>query len=538
MMIKTLLFLLISIQTLSATALRGVILLGPESVPLERSGLKSVYGLDVEGVSLPMAPQILDRNIPWEESLDKDLILEIRKTIILAYQKAGRPLVLVEIPPQDLSAGVLQLRVIEGKVGEIISKGNRWYGDPVYKRAIHLREGCPIDEPRLLNDVSILNRNPFHRTEVLFVQGSTEGTTNIELINQDRFPLRAYMGGDNTGTREIDRGRLFSGFDWGCSYGFEQILSYQYCASFNFSKFQSHTFRYFAILPWSHLLSLYGGFATVVPNIPQFKSQGISGQGSLRYEIPLPNLFDHWLQQIQLGFDGKSTNNNLTFVGSGAFFVEKQTANLSQFVLGYQIGWEVLNHKLGLNTLFFYSPGRMLPNEEDFQLQNFRTGASNQYLYAMSGITYVFKLPDRFSFLFQSRFQKSSRPLLASEQIAIGGYDTVRGFDERLYNGDNGVIGNFEFRTPDFPILHVCRDRRIKDRFSAHLFFDCGYADLIQEIIEEPLHAFLSSTGAGIRYGIAEWFTARLDWGFKLHNVPSLGDTSIGKLHVGMILSL
>jgi len=524
----------IGLTSLHGAHLKAVILLGSDCKPLRTT---SGSGVTTEGFEFPKLTEDLDRRICWGEKVNKDLIAEIQKEIIRAYQKAGRPLVIVDIPPQDLSHGIIQYQITEGVLGEINVSGNRWFSDRLYKRSIHLQPGCPIDEHKLLNNIALLNRSPFHRTDVLYSPGDQEGYTNIELINQDRFPLRVYAGGDNTGTRQIDRTRMFAGFDCGYAFGLDHTLSYQYCTSPGFSKFQSHTFRYFGTLPWGHVFLLYGGFSTVNPHMTDFHSEGKSGQASLRYEIPMPSLFESWLQELQLGFDGKSTNNNLIFSGSGDLEILKDTANLSQFVLGYDLGWKSRKHLFSLNVLFFYSPGPMLANEEEEDLAVFRVGAKNQYLYGTAATSYQYTYPHIFSLWAQGRFQKSSRPLLASEEISIGGYDTIRGFDERLYNGDNGVIGNFEFQSVEISLLEKYCNPRIKDRFFALAFFDCGYADLIEEIIGEPRHAYLSSAGAGIRYRIGDWFSARLDWGFKLHNVKLLGDTSLGKLHAGLIVS-
>lgn len=528
-------FLILLVGSLScAPVLKGVVLYDPESQP---ENIMSICGLQMEGIYYSKVSEILEKEIGWEEPLNRDLVLDTQKKIILAFRKAGHPIVKVSVPPQNLGCGVLKFEIIEGLLGEVKSTGNRWFSNRIFKKGIHLVEGCPIDENQLLNDVALLNRSPFHRTDVVYSQGECEGYTNVELVNRDRFPLRVYAGGDNTGTRQIERERLFTGFDWGWAFGLDHVLSYQYCASPGFSKFQSHTFRYLAPLPWGHVLLLFGGFSTVRPHIPYFKNEGKSGQASLRYEIPMPSLFENWLQEVQIGFDGKSTNNNLTFSGSGDLAILKQTANLSQFVIGYDIGWEKARHLWSLNLLFFYSPGPMLANEKDADLQEFRAGAQNQYLYGKAYTTYAYTYPKIFSLWLMGRFQKSSRPLLPSEQLSIGGYDTVRGFDELLYNGDNGVIGNIEFRSPEISILRLCGVRKVRDRFTSHVFFDCGYADLITEVPDEPRQAYLSSAGAGIKYGIETWFSARLDWGFKIHNVPSLGDTSLGKLHVGVIVS-
>lgn len=530
-MISSLLFLI----ALESAELKSIVLLGSDCKDYRITAPSSC--VVTEGFIFPKLTEQLEANIAWGSEIDRELVLDIRKEIIRTYKRFGRPIVIVEIPPQSLSNGIIHYQVIEGLLGEVQVKGNCWFADRLFQRAIHLTPGCPIDEYKLLNDVALLNRSPFHRTDVVYTPGECQGYTNIELINRDRFPLRVYAGGDNTGTRQIDRVRLFTGFDCGYAFGLDQTFSYQYTASPNFSEFQSHTFHYFGVLPWNHVFLFFGGLAFVKPPNGSFvRSDGKSGQASVRYEIPIPSLYEGWLHEIHLGFDGKSTNNNLVFLGSGEPAILKNTANLSQFVLGYDIGWKNRTNIFSLSVLCFYSPGRMLPNEEDADLAVFRTGAKNQYLYGKAALSYQYIYTNFFSLWFEGRFQKSSRPLLASEQISIGGYDTVRGFDERLYNGDNGVIGNFEIQTLEYPIIGIFKPR-CPDKVMGYWFFDCGFAELMEDVLGEPRRAFLSSTGPGMKYRIGEWFSARAAWGFKLHNVKSLGDTSLGKLHAGLILS-
>ncbi len=520
--------------------LKGIKLLGPYAC-IQSIGLKTISGIELDELAIPGSLCDLEKSfipIYFGEPLSMELIKKIQKQLVLYYRDQGRPVVLVEIPPQDLTWGVLQLRVIEGKLGEIASKGNCWFRDEVLTRQIRLQEGGSIDSRCLTEDLAWLNRSPFHRTEAIFTPGKGEGRTDLELVTHDRFPLRAYAGADNTGARVSERTRIWAGFDWGFAFKTDQILSYQYSCAPDLSQFQSHTVHYTAPLPWRHILILYGGYATTHPKISHFRSEGKSAQGSLRYEIPLKPFFNHWLQELQLGCDVKYTNNNLSFTGTGDIFLLGNQLNISQIVLGYTLGWEIPIHKFQLNALAFYAPGRILPHQSDAAFNASRAGAQNQYLYARLQTAYTYTMPRGFELYLQGRFQKSSRPLVPSEQFSIGGYDTVRGYDERLFQGDNGVVANVEWSTPSTRFLGIVRDPRIQDSLYFLLFYDLGYAENITPIQDEDRRAFMMSAGAGLRYDVSTHFSSRIDWGFKLHTVSSLHDYSIGKLHLGVMLSL
>ena len=50
--------------------------------------------------------------------------------------------------------------------------------------------------------------------------------------------------------------------------------------------------------------------------------------------------------------------------------------------------------------------------------------------------------------IFRVDWQLALDPLLSMEKYAVGGANTVRGYDENLYVGDNGFVGSFETRLP------------------------------------------------------------------------------------------
>src|SRR5579872_1909969 len=123
-MIKRVLLLLITITTLQGTQLKGIVLLSPEVKPHR---IASSWGVLTEGFEFPKLSRELERKISWGADINKELIVDIQKEIIRTYQKLGRPIVLVEIPPQDLSTGIIQYQIIEGRLGDIEVSGNCWF---------------------------------------------------------------------------------------------------------------------------------------------------------------------------------------------------------------------------------------------------------------------------------------------------------------------------------------------------------------------------------------------------------------------------
>lgn len=93
---------------------------------------------------------------------------------------------------------------------------------------------------------------------------------------------------------------------------------------------------------------------------------------------------------LSFGFDYKRTNNNLIPAGQP---VIGHASNLSQFIVGYNLGWE-RNWCRGSFTLeVFGSPGQMLPDESDYDYGSLRPGATARYIYTRVALAPIFHLP-------------------------------------------------------------------------------------------------------------------------------------------------
>lgn len=491
-------------------------------------------GIHAENLEIPggFAP-LKERLTPYlHHPLTLQTIAEIQKRVREYYRDAGRPLLTVGVPEQDITSGFLCLVLIESTLGKITASGNCWFPDWMLIDGIHLEPGCPISATQILEDVAWLNRNPFRLTDVVFQPGEEPDTTDVELITKDRFPVRFYGGGDNTGTVFTGRARWFVGVDWAWNFLFDQILGYQFTTSSDFKNLISHTGHYQAFLPWHHVLLLYGGYASTKPDIRDFASEGYNAQGSLRYQMPLVLYPGSFYLQPTVGVDYKLQRSSLIFSGQNQFPVSETLAAVSQIVVGTELSYESLAQKVVFQWLFFWSPGDIFPHQKPAEFNALRTGAVPNYLYSTILLSYHYT-HQYFSLWLQGRGQKSTKPLLQSEEFPLGGYDTVRGYDEREFLADNGYCFNFELRSPPWSFFKC---RKYRDEWVLLGFFDYGLGVNQLRVFDEQKSAFLLGIGPGIRFSVNPYLKFRLDYGFKLHKLH-FGDTSMGKLHLGGILS-
>lgn len=524
-----LLFLLLPFLLFSDVALKSIALTDNHSAsPRNRLGIQA-YNLEIPGDFADLRNCLT----PFLGTpLTSEQIELIKLTISNFYRLNNHPLLTVGVPNQDITDGHLQLILIESTLGQVRSTGNKWFSDSLLYKAIRIKPNEPIIADTLIEDIAWLNRNPFRSTDLIFTPGAEINTTDIELYTKDRLPLRFYLGGDNTGTEITGRARFFTGVDWAWTFLFDQILSYQFTTSADFHKLLSHTGHYTGYLPWRHILILYGGYASTRPHIPSFHSTGYNAQGSLRYQMPITIPPTAFFLQPTLGLDYKLQKTNLIFAGESDIFVSGGLAAVSQIMIGNDLAWEIPHHKVLFQWLFFWSPGDIFPHQSTADFNALRIGAVPNYLYTLMTLSYRYD-SSYGTLWFQGRGQKSTKALLQSEEFALGGYDTVRGYDEREYLADNGICLNLEFRAPTLSFFSC---RKYRDEWTFLAFFDYGLGVNQLHTIDEQKSAYLLGIGPGVRFAVSPYFTFRADYGFKLHKLH-FGDSSLGKLHLGALLS-
>ena len=202
-----------------------VTLLGLVIVP-DFNSVKTVSKTSVQGVrienerGMPSSDALQKKLIPWigKTEITRSNLLAIKNEILSYYAERQQSLITVEIPEQDITSGVVTIIVMQAKVGQVQYCGNRWFSQKRVAKKLPIAEGAPLNEKELLNDLAWLNENPFHYTEVVLSPGSMKGSTNLELVTKDRFPLRVYSGGDNTGIESTGTSRFYGGLTWGDAF--------------------------------------------------------------------------------------------------------------------------------------------------------------------------------------------------------------------------------------------------------------------------------------------------------------------------------
>lgn len=511
-----------------ALEINGVVLIDRESELLE-TGFESYSGVHFRDIfppgNLTRFKRILAETLIGKP-LEKETLLAGEEAILQFYKDNGHPLVLVSIPEQKVTEGIVQYLVVEGRVNTITFTGNRWTPTKQLQKGIHQKENEPVDVNLIEKDLIWLNRNPFRSTSIILNPGEEEGTTDLHFISEDSFPYRIYIGGDNTGFDATGKGRLFTGVNFGNLFHLDQRLSYQYTVSTDWGNFYSHTGQYIIPLPWRHILEFYGGYSGIHAKMPfsGMSSSGNAWQASTRYLVPLTPV-GAYTHEVKCGFDYKQTDVNLVF---DAIPILGDQTVVTQLMLGYNGSIETSIADTSFELQWYISPGDIFPNQSRKDYSSLRPNAKSSYTYFRAALAPIFHLPKKFSALLRFEFQMASRNLLSSEQFGLGGLYTIRGYDERVINTDNAVLLSGELRSPPLKVLTKYASFSSSELLQFLYFIDYGFGTNNQPLPGAKNYLYLLSTGLGMRYHYSYHVNIRLDWGVPIHRHIQSGVTQMG----------
>lgn len=463
------------------------------------------------------------------------LLEELKSMIADFFSSIGRPYVAVSIPPQDISSGMVQLVVIESRMGEVEVEENRWFRKEHYLSQFRSREGEEILASLVNEDIDWLNRNPFRSVDVIARAGETIGTTDMTLIAQERFPLRVYAGFDNYGTNLSGKHRYLAGFNWGNAFNLDHQLNYQHTRSTEGDLSRGHAGSYVMALPWRHMLSFSAAYSRSRPDIAQpFEAEGKAWLAELAYTVPLRSLVNY-SHNFSVRVPLKSIDNTLEF---SQIPVTDNETHIVQAELVYEAAWQLSGSRFVYDLSVIASPGGLSGRNEDRFFDISRAGAKADYFIFRANGSFLSALPGGWTWLTQISTQVASNNLLGSEQLDMTGVNAVRSYDNSLLFRDNGVVIRNELSLPTVSVIDALEggSGAARDSLRVYAFLDAGFANNVDPLPGEIDSVSLGSVGLGLQYNYASYFSASLEYGWQLSDDPEvLRDTS-SQLHASIVI--
>ena len=485
---------------------------------------KTGPGVDIAQAG-PTARGIAAKLSPFVgQPLSYKLISEIEAAVTQHYRENGRSLVLVTVPPQEITTGVLQVNVNTFRLeAPPVLAGDATDGDHV-TRQIRLRPGQEVDTAKLMDDVTWLNLNPFRKVAVAFEPGQTADGTRLTLQVQSKRPWSAYAGASNAGAEGTGALRVFGGFNVSALPWKDQQLSYQINLAPSpgglwdtegTKGYVSHGLSYFVPVTLNNgfrfkaTAGLTHASSFAVPDAV-FSTGTTTDGASLELAFPLPRKSGTWalVPELYLGL-AQDDYSRRQYFGGAVFATE--ASKLTRVTLGLRSS---LNGRLfgrpthGDLDLSLVAGRQEGATDSDFSYAKFRVG---QEISLEGGAQVALRLGGQYS-------PGKLHPL---EQLGLGGESTVRGYGANAVSSQSAVSLSVEYRLTPIDVPMGGKTGQLRP----HVFADWGYADAT----DTTPSAHLAGIGLGGALSVGEDWEAAFTLANALNDAGSVqaGDVSV-----------
>jgi hemolysin activation/secretion protein len=417
----------------------------------------------------------------------------------------------------DITGGTIEIKVIEGTVEDIVVTGTKRLNPDYIKSRIGLGAGKPLKIDRLIESLQLLQLDPLIKTiSTELVSGQQPGTSIVQLKVSESPNWQTGVSIANNRTPSVGeiQAQVFGSQNnltgWGDSIGVaygkseaSSVFDLNYTLPLNprngTLRFQySNSASRVIESPFDRLdINSNGqdfGLTYRQPIIQTPSREFALGATLARRETNTGYLFSVIGERIAYPTPGADANG-LTRVTAARFFQDYTVKDTQQvFAMRSQVS-------LGVNAL----GATINSGSPDSQFLTWRGQAQ-----------YVRALAPNSIFLFKLETQLADRPLLALEQIGLGGQDTVRGYRQDLLLADNGVIASAEVRLPIFTAPDS------KQILQVVPFLDFGWGwNKPNNPSPNPTPSTIASGGLGLRYQGGDNFSAKLDYGIPFNAIDT-----------------
>jgi len=411
------------------------------------------------------------------------------------------------VPAQKVVDGVIEIKVIEGKVGKIEISGNKYYTDKFIKKHFqNVKKEEIINNKILERSLLILNDYPKLNTYANLKKGEKEGTTDILIeVEEQYFPFNLNIFANNFGSRYTGRTRAGFTFDLGNLTKNGDILSLTGIGNIT----DLDDMKYYKIgytlpvngygtkigLSWSYMDYEIGKELTPL---------GIEGESkiwSLYFSHPL----------IRARAENLSLFGSLNLKNMKNYLFEKTYTSSKDKYTTLEIGLNrdklVRNQHIYWTGKATFGLGEFLGGMDDDEYTN----SSRPGLADGTWVKLNLDLTDIFDFgkvklITRTSGQISSDNLVSGEQMVLGGADTVRSYPTGEFLGDYGYFLSAELRTPILP------GESFLNKYANWAFFiDHGAVYKHTSLPGEDERESATGIGAGFRVYIPCHFHFRFD---------------------------
>ncbi|WEF33417.1 ShlB/FhaC/HecB family hemolysin secretion/activation protein [Pseudoduganella chitinolytica] len=488
---------------------------------------------DVTGNTL-LAPAVVDQAVAPFTGKARDFgdVQRALEALEEAYRAAGYTVVTVELPEQELERGIVQLRVVQTKMGRVTVRGNRHFDEANVRRSLPgLQEGRTPNVTAISDSLQLANDNPARKV-ALKLQGSPDREAEVDatLEVQDERPWKAIVNVDNTGTAQTGRTRTGVVLQHANLWNRDHVMTLQYTTTVEHpGSVKVYGAGYhIPLYAQGDALDFYASYSNVDSGTVAagVLDVAVSGKGAVygaRYTQNLARR-GNLQSKLQYGVDYKAYKNSIVVLGQElGNDVTVHPASLAWVGTVTRPGSE-----LGASLALVRNvPGGRRGGQDDFERA--RAGARDDYTLLRLGASWSRVLPGDWQARAIVNAQYTRDALVPGEQFGAGGAGSVRGFAEREIANDRGAGANLEVYTPD-----LCGVARSQCRLLA--FYDAAWVRRNDALPGELASTAIGSAGVGLRLFVSTYVNLQLDYGHVVR-AGATGRADANRLHARLGLS-
>ncbi|MFC1869179.1 ShlB/FhaC/HecB family hemolysin secretion/activation protein, partial [Thermodesulfobacteriota bacterium] len=346
---------------------------------------------------------------------------------------------------------------------------------------------------------------PSAETRIVLEAGEKPGTANLALKTEDRVALDWGIDYNNFGSELIGKDRYGTKIEitdpwWGSTLALRGVTG-------NDPKDSSLTNLDLTIPSGLYATSLnlryLDGSYIVGQELADLGLEGSTQIYGLSFLHPLLRTRNQNMT-LSVGYDNKYTKS----------FLLDEVSNIDDLdVYHFNLDFDSLDRFLGKNLVSVgYYFGRLnLDSEAPFT----RPNADHRFHHYNINLARIQKIYGSINVIVRGSGQKSNDNLLPVQEVAIGGYGTVRGHETSLFLGDSGYSFSAELLSaPPYIADKVLFGQRIGQMMQLATFYDYGRAYYTDPQPGDNPSGRLAGYGAGIRLYYKDLFSFKFDIGF------------------------
>lgn len=482
----------------------------PTPLPTDESVQIEVQRIEVIGSTVFDAEDFAPIVQPAEgRSLTLEALRGIADQITQLYLNEGYLTSRAVLVDQVVTAGVIQLRVIEGSLETIEVQGAERVQPDYVRSRVALGANTPLNQADLEDQLRLLRLDPlFDNVEASLRAGTGLGQSILTVRVTEANPFSGNVSVDNFSPPSVGSERLGLVLSYRNLTGWGDELTGQYYRSTTGGSSVYDLSYRIPVNPLNGTLQLRAAPTDYRITDPEFADQDISGNAD-EYEISFRQPLRRSPREefaLSLGIttrDGDSFFSDLqiddsttTVIGLGQDWVLRDASGAWALRSQFNIGTSLLNADTGIEPdgLFFSWLG---------QAQRVQVLSPDQLL------------------ILQADLQLTPDPLPGSQQFVIGGGQSLRGFRQNARLGDNG------FRVSVENQIALGRNESGAVIFQVAPFVDAGAVwNDGDNPADTPDDSFLAGIGLGLLWEPLPDLNIRLDFALPLVEISDRGENA------------